>query len=384
MSTTWGTIKKSVSSWNPNGKECKVIFFIIIPVSLLILLAIYFYYYLKRIGKFFKIDTCKKQVKCVIIAILIFLFAGIFIWSTIVIVLLHIFFITLCLDAIRILFHKKSNRNDAFWNRIYRSGLLSIFITASILCYGLWNMGNVVETEYTVHTQKSIRTQGYRIAMISDLHYGSIIQREKLEHISNEIENANPDIVVLCGDIIDESTTLEEMRESFEILSNIKSKYGVIYIYGNHDLSTYSANQLNNALADNGIHLLVDESYEINDDFVIIGREDAGYSLDSNRKSGTQLIQNIDREKFILLLDHQPIELQNNSKLGYDLQLSGHTHAGQIWPSGLVGELLGLMEVNYGYEKIGEFQVIVSSGIAGWGFPIRTELHSEFVIITII
>jgi len=128
---------------------------------------------------------------------------------------------------------------------------------------------------------------------------------------------------------------------------------------------------------------LADESYEINDDFVIIGRGDAAFSKDANRESGQDLIRTIDKNKFILLLDHQPIELKKNSQLGFDLQLSGHTHAGQIWPTGLLGQMFGLVELNYGYEKIGDFQIIVSSGMSGWGYPVRTEAHSEYDVIDI-
>ncbi|MBP2032075.1 putative MPP superfamily phosphohydrolase [Clostridium algifaecis] len=91
----------------------------------------------------------------------------------------------------------------------------------------------------------------------------------------------------------------------------------------------------------------------------------------------------MDLHKFILLLDHQPFELQKNDELGYDLQLSGHTHAGQIWPVGLLSDILRTNELNYGYKKLSNMQAIVSSGMAGWGYPIRTEANSEYVIIDI-
>ena len=88
--------------------------------------------------------------------------------------------------------------------------------------------------------------------------------------------------------------------------------------------------------------------------------------------------------KFILLLDHQPSELEKNSELGYDLQLSGHTHKGQIWPVGLISELFNFNELEYGYKEIDDFKVIVSSGISGWNYPIRTGSKSEYVIIDIL
>ena len=75
--------------------------------------------------------------------------------------------------------------------------------------------------------------------------------------------------------------------------------------------------------------------------------------------------------------------IKENKKAGVDLSLSGHTHAGQIWPTGQLGELIGVTELNYGHRQDGDYQVIVSSGIGGWGYPIRTGGHSEYVVITL-
>lgn len=87
------------------------------------------------------------------------------------------------------------------------------------------------------------------------------------------------------------------------------------------------------------------------------------------------------------MLDHQPLDLAENAALGYDLQLSGHTHGGQIWPVGpvcsLAARLASVEYCNYGMKQIGDFQVIVSSGIAGWGYPIKTGAKAEYVIVDI-
>lgn len=369
------------------------ILYFIIPALLMILLSIYLYYYIARALRRVKVDVKKNRVKLIIIAlVLIIMYFSLRDLGIGIVVLLHIVVLALVMDLLNYIFKILSKRNTITfnkWRTVYESGIVPIILTAIILAYGYWNMNDIVEKDYKIYTNKNIREEGYRVAMISDLHYGTVMNREKLQAVCNDIEEAEPDIVVLCGDIVDEKTTIEQMKEATEILGDIKSKYGVFYIYGNHDdaryssIPSYTKDELKNELLSNNIYVLVDESYEINDDFVIVGRDDEGFSKEEGRKSSEDLIANIDKSKFILLLDHQPSELNLNSSLGYDLQLSGHTHKGQIWPAGLISELFNFNELEYGYKKIGDYEIIVSSGISGWNYPIRTGSKSEYLIIDI-
>ena len=90
----------------------------------------------------------------------------------------------------------------------------------------------------------------------------------------------------------------------------------------------------------------------------------------------------------MLLLDHQPRGLKENKKVGVDLSLSGHTHAGQIWPTGQLGELIGVTELNYGYRQDHNYQVIVSSGIGGWGMYLHRSalihLHRDLKTLALL
>ena len=113
----------------------------------------------------------------------------------------------------------------------------------------------------------------------------------------------------------------------------------------------------------------------------MIGRRDASAP---QRTDLEELTENIEPDKMRILLDHQPGDLKENEQAGIDLQISGHTHAGQIWPTGQLMELMGINEINYGYRKMGNLQVIVSSGMAGWGYPIRTGGHCEYVMIQVV
>ena len=299
---------------------------------------------------------------------------------------------SLLMDFINYILKLISKRKDITfnrWNNVYNLGIIPVILTIIILVYGYWNINNIVKKDYTVYTNKAIRAEGYRIAMISDLHYGNVMNKNKLEKACSEIDKVEPDIVVLCGDIVDEKTGLEQMQEAVEILGNIKSKLGIFFVYGNHDdaryskIPSYTKEKLKDELISNNIKVLVDQNYNINDDFVIIGRDDEGFSKEEGRKSSEELISDINKNKFILLLDHQPSEINKNSLLGYDLQLAGHTHKGQIWPIGLISDVFNFNELEYGYKRIGNYGVIVSSGISGWNYPVRTGSKSEYLVIDI-
>ena len=369
------------------------ILYFLLPGFFMIIISIYLYYYIARAISILKVDVKRKRAKSIIIAIVIIvMYFSLRDFGVGIVVLLHIITISLLMDLINYILRligRRKNLTYHKWSIVYDSGIVPIILSAIILIYGYWNMNNIVEKDYKIYTSKNIRDEGYRVAMISDLHYGTVMNSEKLKKACEKIEKSNPDIVVLCGDIVDEKTSLEQMEEATEILGSIKSKFGIFYVYGNHDdaryssIPSYTKDELKNELLSNNIHVLVDQSYEIDNDFIIIGRDDEGFSKEERRKSSEDLIESIDKNKFILLLDHQPSELDENSVLGYDLQLSGHTHKGQIWPIGLISELFDFNELEYGYKKIGDYEVIVSSGISGWNYPIRTGSKSEYLIIDI-
>jgi len=118
---------------------------------------------------------------------------------------------------------------------------------------------------------------------------------------------------------------------------------------------------------------------EYTGDILLVGRED----LSASRISSKELLKNQNTEKYIIMVDHQPVEYENNAQSGVDLMLSGHTHAGQIFPAGYLIKWFHMSDLWYGHTKIGNMDAIVSSGLAGWGYPIRTQKNSEYVIIDI-
>lgn len=304
------------------------------------------------------------------------------------VIFMHTVVFLLVLDFIALIVKKlRKNKTFPYWGKaVYRSGIPALLAAVLLVGYGYYNIHHVVKTEYTVWTDKEIREEGYTIVFFSDLHYGTAMNSGQLKQAMDAIEGESPDIVILGGDIVDERTSLAQMQEAFEIMGNVHTRYGIYYVYGNHDKSeytqrpNYTAAQLADAIEQAGIHILEDETCEINNEILLIGRADRGHGA-GTRKSIFQLVEGADTAKEWILIDHQPVEYADVMESGCGLILSGHTHAGQVWPLGFLAEVFHTDEMTYGYREEGSLTEVVSSGIAGWGFPVRTERHSEYVVI---
>jgi len=280
-------------------------------------------------------------------------------------------------------------RAGIFWkilHVIYRYSIPPLLVTALVLWYGAWNMARVRETRYIWETELPVR--GYRVALLSDLHFGTVQDPDVLKNAIPRINATEPDLVILDGDIVEDSTTFEQMQEVFQLLSGLQSTFGTYYIYGNHDTQPYASTrsytneQLEQTITDNGIHILQDEYIRIGEDLILAGRDDAAWSNPNGRKSIEELLEGVDPDELILVADHQPVEAEEISQAGADILVSGHTHAGQIWPGRIALRLLGIL--SYGHYPVDSCDVYVSSGFAGWGYPIRTSEHCEYVLLDIV
>lgn len=365
--------------------------FLVIIGATGILLGIYIYFLLRRVMKFYGLNMKKISLKIVNV-----LAAAGVVWictnlrQTAAMAVLHTVVISMLLDIFagicrRIMARKEETRFRYICRKFYGCGLVPLAITAVLFTYGFWNMRHPVKTEYTVKTEKNIGD--YTIALLTDTHYGTIQDTDLLKEKIQEINSLKPDLVILGGDIVEEGTAKEKMREVFQCLGEMESTYGVYYVYGNHDSQPYSANpaytktELESAILDSGIIILEDTCVEINGELILAGRADAAWGNASGRASPEELLKDADKEKYIIVADHQPVEAEENAAMGADLELSGHTHAGQMWPIGYFTELTG--QLNYGEYQRDGCKVIVSSGFTGWGYPIRTQGHCEYVMVHI-
>lgn len=359
----------------------------ILPAIIWIPLGIYIFHVTRRILTLFHLD--KKEKISNIISLILTLCCvrwGWMLYGLGAVLIFH--FLAACgvMEIVwqigkRVCKGKKSGKVLRF---LYQSCILGFLTVAVAAGYGSYNIKNVRQTTYNLTTKKQIKN-GMKIVQISDLHTPTTMTTEKFKTYCRKIQAQHPDILALTGDIFDENTTKEEMQIVAEELGQIKTTYGIFYVFGNHDYNYYTnkpfytPEELRRILKENEIHVLEDQSYQINDNFRIVGRKDATV----DRKDIKEVVGDKKKDEFVLLLDHQPKDLKENRKAGVDLSLSGHTHAGQIWPTGQLGERIGVNELNYGYRQDGDYQVIVSSGIGGWGYPIRTGGHSEYVVITL-
>lgn len=244
------------------------------------------------------------------------------------------------------------------------------------LCFHVW------QKDYTIKTNKDT---DLKIALFADSHLGTTFDSEGFAEQMKRIEEQSPDILLIAGDFVDDSSNKADLERACKTLSQMNVKYGVWYCYGNHDKGYYSsrdftADELEKTMKYYGIHVLSDEYELVDDNFYIVGRKDKS---DQDRKSMADVLKGVDTSKYIIVLDHQPNDYDNEADAGVDLVLSGHTHGGQLFPITYVGEWFNINDATYGYEKRKNTDFIVTSGISDWEIDFKTGTKSEYVIIDV-
>ena len=280
--------------------------------------------------------------------------------------------------------------------RLKRKALLLFGLMLSVGIYTLITIRTnlslnykVTQTDYVLITDKNI--PDLKIAMFSDSHIGTISDTRSFTKRLLAVQSQNPDLVVIVGDYIDELTTKKQMINSIRALGKMKTKYGIYYVFGNHDISDYSLKYRNfsqkdlfDELQKNNINLLQDDSVLIDNAFYLIGRRDFSVVTEQGktRASIKDLIKHLDKNKYIIVLDHQPTDFTNQTDAGVNLVLCGHTHGGQ-YPFNKVKNLEEKYNLVYGHKKLKNTDFIVTYGFADWSTIFNTENKSEFIFITI-
>jgi predicted MPP superfamily phosphohydrolase len=241
----------------------------------------------------------------------------------------------------------------------------------------------IVKPNYHTYISDKL-TETHRIIFAADIHVGSAQPFSVLEKEVKDLASEKLECIILGGDITDDYTTKEEMEKTFRLFGNCGIP--VYYLYGNHDRQKhaeyanglqFTADELEKAITENGVIILKDEYVELGDDLLLLGREDIS---EGTERAKAQTLTNPSPEKYLIVADHQPFEFKENLTTGADLQLSGHTHAGQLFPLRSQYSVIGYA---YGDFYEGDAVMNVSAGACGWRVPFRTEKHCYYEVITL-
>ncbi len=279
-------------------------------------------------------------------------------------------------------------------------GAVCAVIVISVSLYGMVNARVIRTTRYAVTVDKPCGEleRPLRIALVADLHLGYNISNGSMKTMVEKINAEEPDLVVIAGDIFDNQyEALEDPEELVRILSGLQSRYGIYACYGNHDIQepvlagfTFASKEkkqsdprMDELLEKAGIQLLRDEGVLVDNLFYVYGRPDyerPGRGIEV-RKTPAEITAGMDTSKPILVIDHEPRQLQELADAGVDLDLCGHTHDGQVFPANII---TGLMwENSCGYLKKGNMHNIVTSGIGVFGPFMRVGTKSEICMIEV-
>jgi predicted MPP superfamily phosphohydrolase len=251
---------------------------------------------------------------------------------------------------------------------------------ALVLIYGAWNASRLRTVDLEVHLpRRSGTVERLTLVAASDLHLGALVGPRRLERVVGRMNELGPDVVVFAGDIVDESVTPEIEGKLGGIMRRLHPPLGLYAALGNHEF--YSGLAANVAcLRACGVTVLEDEAAVVAGAFRLVGRRDrSSLAVQEVRLSvpGILAKSGVTSDLPVVVLDHQPTHLEEAVEAGVDLQISGHTHDGQMFPIGLINRLI--YELNWGYLRKGRTQFYVTSGAGTWGPPVRIGSRAEIV-----
>ena len=277
--------------------------------------------------------------------------------------------------------------------------VFSLILIGSIAInvYGMIHARNTVVTHYDIKIDKAVKNvKKLRVALIADLHLSYNSDVKMIQNMVNKMNFYKPDVVVVTGDLFSSNySSVRKPSEYIKALQGIKAKEGVYWVYGNHDVeeslfcgfglddpeNAVRTKRMRKFIKKSNFKILEDKRTAIADGEVqLVGRADEQKPVDKakNRMHADELLNDLDREKPIIVLEHEPGDYKNLADNGADILLSGHTHAGQVFPGTIITAMLN--DMVYGLDTRYGMQVLVTSGVGNYGPPIRVGTNSEIVI----
>jgi len=256
-------------------------------------------------------------------------------------------------------------------------------VTVIVVTIGYFNALNPIRNEFNLQINSlSQLKSGYKIVFLSDIHLGAIIGNGRLTGMVERVNAEKADLILLGGDVFDEDLGLVIKNNMGDLLKNLQARLGVYAVTGNHEYIG-GASAAVTYLENHGITVLQDTTVNIENKFFLAGRKDYSSARFGSivRKPLSQILPDSSNLLPVILLDHQPQKLSEAVDAKIALQLSGHTHHGQLWPFGYL--TARIFQVSRGLQKIGESYFFVSTGYGTWGPPVRTGNHPEMVVINL-
>jgi len=294
----------------------------------------------------------------------------------------YLFMFFLLTDFFYLIIRKIHHLSSATAKRFHKIQVISGYIL--VLClvvYGYYQFTHpqIVEQKIEI-AKKAGDYKRLKVVGVSDLHLGVAIDNQRLKQYVRLINEQHPDLVIIAGDLVDNNALPLEKERMWETINQLQAPLGTYFCLGNHEYIS-GIDDCMNFLRKTNMHVLIDSSVVINNSIQLIGRDDKQGMRNHQRKSLNELVKNMTDSLPLILLDHEPFHLKDAEENGIDLQFSGHTHHGQIFPANLLTDWI--YELSYGYRQEGNTHYYVSSGLGQWGPPLRIGTHSEIVVFNI-
>ncbi|MFD3493440.1 metallophosphoesterase [Streptomyces sp. NPDC058690] len=216
---------------------------------------------------------------------------------------------------------------------------------------------------------------GFRIAVVSDIHLGPVLGRAHTQRIVDTINRTQPDLIAVVGDLVD--GTVADLGPAAEPLAGLTARHGAFFVTGNHEYFSGAAQWVDH-VRELGLHPLENARVEM-DGFDLAGVNDIAGESEGQGPDFERALGDRDRTRASVLLAHQPVVIDDAVAHGVDLQLSGHTHGGQLWPGNYLAELANPTVA--GLERYGDTQLYVSRGAGAWGPPVRVGAPSDITVV---
>ncbi|QEV19775.1 metallophosphoesterase [Streptomyces alboniger] len=216
---------------------------------------------------------------------------------------------------------------------------------------------------------------GFRIAVVSDIHLGPILGRGFTQRVVDTINATQPDLIAVVGDLVDGS--VEDLGPAAAPLAGLRARHGAYFVTGNHEYFS-GAEQWVDHVRELGLRPLRNARAEL-PWFDLAGVDDVAGEDEGKGPDFARALGDRDRSRASVLLAHQPVVIHDAVEHGVDLQLSGHTHGGQLWPGNLVADLAN--PTLAGLERYGDTQLYVTRGAGAWGPPVRVGAPSDITVV---